>query len=68
MSRQSIDTREPATKRVTPGPDRHSVPLRGLRALTATYAVPLGRPMPARRGMPHRGQRRLTRTASGLRA
>ena len=41
MSRQAIETREPATERVTPGPDRDAVPLRGLRTLTATYDGPL---------------------------
>ena len=41
MSRQAIETREPRTERVTSSPDRDSVPLRGLRALTATYDVPL---------------------------
>lgn len=40
MNRQAIETRELATERVTPDPDRDSVPLRGLRTLTATYDVP----------------------------
>ena len=41
MSRQAIETREPATELVTRSPDRDSVPLRGPRTLTGTYDVPL---------------------------